>query len=41
MFPKAAGDFAVDDVGGHLVAVAFAGGVQVGAFVAFHFGFAG
>jgi predicted component of type VI protein secretion system len=41
MFPEAAGDWPVDDVGRHLVAVAFAVRVQVGAFFAPDFGFAG
>lgn len=41
MFPEAAGDWAVDDVGGHLVAVAFTVSVEVGAFGALYFGFAG
>ena len=41
MLPEAAGDLAVDDFGRHGVAVAFAGGVQVGAFVALYFGLAG
>jgi hypothetical protein len=41
MFPEAAGDYGMDNVVRHFVVVAFAFGVQVGAFAALHLALAG